>query len=886
MTAPVPLPSNVPPPPGLPAGTRLGRYEVVSELGTGGMATVYLGRALSVAGFQRLVAIKVLHPHLLRDTQFVEMFLDEGRLAARIHHPNVVGTLDLEHTEHGVWIVSEYIEGDILLGLYKNARAQEKRIPFPVTFRIALDALAGLHAAHELADDLGNPLKLIHRDVSPHNILVGSDGIARILDFGIAKAEERISSTRDGIVKGKLSYMAPEQPNDQPIDRRVDVFSAATVIWECLTGRRLFPGKTDGEVLQALLHKPITRAREVDPTLPVALDEVLAKALSRDPDGRYASAADFADALEAAAQPIGVANARTVAQYVKEIAAAKITAEHERRRMTTRDLPVFRGTPSQVRALDRGSVPPPGPVAPADRPVGSTSSPSMSSVSAEAAAAVAAVSAVSAAAPSEPPSPIKATSNPALPVFKGPAAPPPPSDAKVSTPPLEGPELPASTIPALLAPPGETLPALVPAPDEAPTQLQSLEAVRSREVTPSEPLTTMGTHRVAVAPPPFAGREKTAPPPLPGATPSSPRPALPPLPTMGVRTAVMASVPPPPPNSAEQGNKTTVMASVPPPGPNESANRTAVMASVPPPPPTSTEVVKAEAPPPPPGFEGVSKTSSTDATVVTAHDTAPTARDLAPPAAAALEVAETERDLAGPAAMAQVEPPAATLSPAALAVLDDESAPTLLAITAPPGAKPVSRPAPAPAVDAKAALPEPAFKSDPLAPAKRPAAAPQVDERGGRWRLVAIVVVLGVMLGYGVWYATNLPSTVVAMQPPANVEVPAVTPAPTPNEPELPPMAAPTANPPPSAEATAPTTAPAAPSAPEAPATAQPAPTPVAAPGEAVAARREPSASPRRPAAVVQPRAQPTPTPAPTAPAAPVIAPTVAPAAPSLPTSI
>ncbi|MBI5514529.1 MAG: protein kinase [Deltaproteobacteria bacterium] len=352
----------------LGAGTRLGRYEVISELGTGGMATVYFGRALAAAGFQRLVAIKLLHPHLLKDPQFVRMFLDEGRLAARVQHPNVVATLDLEHTAEALYLVMEYIEGDQLLGLYKNARAHGKRIPFGITLRIGLDILAGLHAAHELTDDEGNPLKMVHRDVSPHNILVGSDGVSRITDFGIAKAEERIADTREGIVKGKLSYMAPEQSNEAPVDRRADVFSAATVIWECFTGRRLFPGKSDGEVLRNLLQNPIPRLREVDPALPQQLDDVLSRALDRDPERRYPTAHSLGEALEnavASAPDLVVSVPRIVAQYVKQMAADKISGEQrERRAHPTQRLPVFRpDMPAAVAQAAVAQAPPPAPSA-------------------------------------------------------------------------------------------------------------------------------------------------------------------------------------------------------------------------------------------------------------------------------------------------------------------------------------------------------------------------------------------------------------------------------------------------------------------------------------------------------------------------------------------
>ncbi len=347
----------------MPAGTQLGRYVVVGELGTGGMATVYEAKALSVGGFSRRVAIKYLHPHLLRDEQFVQMFLDEGRLAAQIHHTNVVAVLDLVHEPDRMYMVSEFVEGDQLLGLAKSAREGGSGIPAPVALRIMLDALAGLHAAHELTADDGTPLRIVHRDVSPHNILVGADGITRIVDFGIAKAEERISTTRDGIVKGKLSYMAPEQPDDLPVDRRADIFSAATVLWECLTGQRLFPGRTDREVLQALLHKPIPHVRDVVPELPASLDEVLARGLARDADARYTLAAEFAQALEVAAGEGGVASARDVASFVERYASRKLASERERRRkMTTKELPVYREqTPSQVRAVSPSAAPPPPP---------------------------------------------------------------------------------------------------------------------------------------------------------------------------------------------------------------------------------------------------------------------------------------------------------------------------------------------------------------------------------------------------------------------------------------------------------------------------------------------------------------------------------------------
>jgi serine/threonine-protein kinase len=305
-------------------GTRLGRYEIITHLAAGGMATVFLGRALGAAGFHRLVAIKLLHPHVAADQQFTTMFLDEARLAARIRHPNVVPTLDLQHGPEGPYLVMEFVEGESLLGLLRQTVKVNKPMPAGIAIRVVLDALHGLHAAHELKGDIGEPLNLVHRDVSPHNILVGVDGVARIVDFGIARAEERIGTTRDGQVKGKLAYMAPEQSTSDPVDRRVDVFTAGIVLWESLTGRRLFRGQTDAEVLRNLLEKPIPRLREVSPGYPQALEDVCARALNRDRDERFDTAAEFAEELEKAAEGLGIATPKQVSAYVKDVAGEEI----------------------------------------------------------------------------------------------------------------------------------------------------------------------------------------------------------------------------------------------------------------------------------------------------------------------------------------------------------------------------------------------------------------------------------------------------------------------------------------------------------------------------------------------------------------------------------
>src|SRR4051794_37738388 len=181
------------------------------------MATVFLARLGGVGGFQRFVAIKRLHPHLAGEPEFVQMFLDEARLAALLHHPHVVPILEVGTSENGYYLVMEYVEGDTLARIMARALSGSAIVPRAIAVRIILDALAGLHAAHELSDAMGQPIGLVHRDVSPQNLLVGVDGSARLTDFGVARATSRLSSTRAGKLKGKLAYMSPEQTKGSDI---------------------------------------------------------------------------------------------------------------------------------------------------------------------------------------------------------------------------------------------------------------------------------------------------------------------------------------------------------------------------------------------------------------------------------------------------------------------------------------------------------------------------------------------------------------------------------------------------------------------------------------------------------------------------------------------
>src|SRR5271154_2384991 len=209
----------------LPARS-IGRYLLFGEIASGGMATVHFGRLSGPAGFSRTVAIKRLHPNLAKDPEFVAMFLDEARLAARIRHPNVIPTLDVVATEGEIFLVMDYVQGESLSRLIRAAVARGERIPPDMVAALMVGVLHGLHAAHEAKSDHGEPLGIVHRDVSPHNILVGTDGAARVLDFGVAKAIGRSQNTREGQIKGKLAYMAPEQVRGS-VSRRTDVYAAS-----------------------------------------------------------------------------------------------------------------------------------------------------------------------------------------------------------------------------------------------------------------------------------------------------------------------------------------------------------------------------------------------------------------------------------------------------------------------------------------------------------------------------------------------------------------------------------------------------------------------------------------------------------------------------------
>ena len=276
----------------------LGRYVLHDKIASGGMATVHLGRLVGPVGFARVVAIKRLHGQLAEDPEFVSMFLDEARLSARIHHPNVVPVIDVVAMSGELLLVMEYVRGESLARLVRG----ERQVPAPIATSIITGVLHGLHAAHEAVDERGDPLCLVHRDVSPQNILVGVDGIARVVDFGVAKAVGRVQTTREGQLKGKLAYMAPEQLRGEAT-RATDVYAAAVVLWELLTGRRLFAGSTEAETLAKVFDQQLEPPARYVPTLPPALNQIVLRALSSDPKKRFATAKHLASALESVVSP-------------------------------------------------------------------------------------------------------------------------------------------------------------------------------------------------------------------------------------------------------------------------------------------------------------------------------------------------------------------------------------------------------------------------------------------------------------------------------------------------------------------------------------------------------------------------------------------------------
>ena len=313
--------SQIPPEP-FAKVTDLGRYRLIAELARGGMGIVYLALVRGPAGFKKLLVVKELMPHFAVDEAFMAMFLDEARVAARLSHPNIVQTLEVGDVSGRPFIAMEYLEGQTLQRIVHRSMKRGTRLPLPIHLHALMAMLNGLHHAHEVCDFDGSKLRFVHRDVTPHNLFVTYAGEVKVIDFGIAKSlDSSGENTRTGVLKGKVGYMAPEQTRGEEVDRRADVYAAGVMLWEALTGRRMWKGENDLAVLRARMHDTIQPPSTVAANVPSVLERIAMRALADSPDARYATAEEMRVDLEAYLGSASHAGAREIGRYVTALFA-------------------------------------------------------------------------------------------------------------------------------------------------------------------------------------------------------------------------------------------------------------------------------------------------------------------------------------------------------------------------------------------------------------------------------------------------------------------------------------------------------------------------------------------------------------------------------------
>ena len=288
-----------PPEPSAGAPTRVGRYEVISHLATGGMAQIYLARQSGLGSFERHVVLKTILRERASDQRFVTMFLDEAKLAATLNHHNVAQVFEVDQADGAYFMAMEYVHGENVRAVLETTIRRGWTVPLELAVAIISGAAAGLHHAHERRGKHGQPLNIVHRDVSPANIMVGFDGSVKVLDFGIAKAEERATKTVGGTIKGKYGYMSPEQCRGKPLDRRSDIFALGIVLYELTTLRRAFKGKDDFETMKRIVSSDVVLPSVAVPGYPRELEAILLTALANDPAARFQTAAELIEALDA-----------------------------------------------------------------------------------------------------------------------------------------------------------------------------------------------------------------------------------------------------------------------------------------------------------------------------------------------------------------------------------------------------------------------------------------------------------------------------------------------------------------------------------------------------------------------------------------------------------
>ncbi len=356
-------------------GARVGSYTIVAQLRTGGMATLYLARRSGPAGFSRLVAIKVVNARHSSDPRVVEMFLDEARLTARIEHPNVVYVEELGEIDGTYYLVMEYVHGCSLAQLAQTLSASKQRLSPLLAVAICARVAEGLHAAHETAGEDGWLLDIVHRDVNPQNILLSHRGHVKLIDFGVAKAKMGAEETNAASLKGTVRYMAPEQGSAGAIDRRTDIYALGTVLWELLTMRPFFAGKSDIEILKQVRRPDLVRPSRYAPEVPSALDRAVLRALAPERDDRFPNAKEMRRTLIASLPRAGNIDSSHIADllasvmgdtlepegaelpddisqvfYAEQLRVAGLEADDERRSSRTRDASVRESPPSGVGA--------------------------------------------------------------------------------------------------------------------------------------------------------------------------------------------------------------------------------------------------------------------------------------------------------------------------------------------------------------------------------------------------------------------------------------------------------------------------------------------------------------------------------------------------------
>jgi serine/threonine protein kinase len=273
--------------PGIQLGRKIGKYEILRHMASGGMAEIYLARATGIENFEKYVVLKRILPAIANDPEVIRMLLDEARVAATLHHSNIVQVFDIGQIDNEYFICMEYLNGKNVAALAAAMQRRGERLDDDNALSIIIGVCAGLQYAHDKVDDQGNPLGIVHRDVSPHNVVITQDGGVKLVDFGLAKVANRPSESSSGTLKGKLAYMSPEQCRARPCDRRSDVFSLSIMLWELTTGERLYTGSCDYDYLCAILETDARRPSSVIPDYPAALEAIVMKGLARDPDARW-----------------------------------------------------------------------------------------------------------------------------------------------------------------------------------------------------------------------------------------------------------------------------------------------------------------------------------------------------------------------------------------------------------------------------------------------------------------------------------------------------------------------------------------------------------------------------------------------------------------------